>query len=445
VDDSGLGRCFIFGHFMLYPEVRQLYHRGTRLKTCHPQQAAFLAILAETPGVMVSKKELKSSLWPNETPSKNRLNALASASWALLGDDNPQKRRYFVAAGREGYCFIYPVERVEPKANPTGLAEEAYRAGRHCLDNRQESSLLEAVSWFKKAIDHNPSHALSWVGLADAHIMLGIHCVDAPGEAFRNARAAAQSAIQIKPAMPEALVSLAWIKLCYDRNWPAAEIGFQRALQKKPNYPFAHNGRALLHLATGCVDDNIASIEKARKLSPLSPPLSALLCHSLYISRRFADAEKAGLMAILSHPESCIAHSSLAHVLLQVGRHDEALHHFGEARRLSNDSKVYLGFWAYACGHLGKRGEARQALEKLLSCPSHEYVPSYFVALIHLGLHQHDKSIRWLNQASDERSHWVLFLNSDPIFDGVRASVGFQRLLDKVGFNRHSWSDPRSG
>jgi DNA-binding winged helix-turn-helix (wHTH) protein len=131
MDDSGLGRCFIFGQFALFPEVRQLFRRGIRLRTCHPQQAAFLAILAETPGVMVSKKELKSRLWANETPSKNRLNALASSLWALLGDDHPNKRKYFEAAGREGYCFIYPIRRAEQKkSSQKDLAEEAYRAGK---------------------------------------------------------------------------------------------------------------------------------------------------------------------------------------------------------------------------------------------------------------------------------------------------------------------------
>jgi Tfp pilus assembly protein PilF len=444
MDDSRLGRCFNFGHFELYPEVCQLYHRGRQLTTCHPQQAAFLAILAETPGVMVSKHEVASRLWPHETPSKNRLNALASASWGILGDDNPKKRKYFASAGRGGYCFVCPVEHSNhEESKQNGLAEKAYRAGKHCLDNRQESSLLEATSSFKKALDHNPSHALAWVGLADAYIMLGIHCVEVPAEAFRKARSAAQSAIRIKPAMPEALASLAWVELCYDRNWRAAHMGFQLALQTKPGYPFAHNGRALLQLVAGRADDTVFSIEKACKLSPLSSPLNALLCHSLYLSRRFAEAERAGIKAILSDPDSCIAHSSLAHALLKLGHDKDAMHHFEEARRLSCDSKVYLGVWAYACALLDRPEEARQALERLLTFPSHDYVPSYFVALIHLGLDQVDECIIWLNRACDERSHWVLFLNSDPIFDGVRASVNFQRLLDKVGFNRDSEEDAR--
>ena len=134
MDGTRLSRCFTFGHFELYPEVCQLYHRGSRLTACHPQQAAFLAVLAETPGVMVRKNEVASRLWPNETPSKNRLNALASALWTLLGDDNPDKRKYFVAVGRAGYCFICPVKCIDQKENTQiSLAEEAYRAGRHCL------------------------------------------------------------------------------------------------------------------------------------------------------------------------------------------------------------------------------------------------------------------------------------------------------------------------
>jgi tetratricopeptide (TPR) repeat protein len=153
------------------------------------------------------------------------------------------------------------------------------------------------------------------------------------------------------------------------------------------------------------------------------------LCHSLYLSRRFDDAEEAGMKAIQADPDFCIARACLARSLLMVGRHKDALHHYEEARRLSNDNKVHRGFWAYACAPLGRPEEARRAIESPLSAPGHEYVPSYFVALIHPGLHQVEECIMWLNRACDERSHWVLFLNSDPIFDGIRGGESFQRLL----------------
>ena len=250
------GRCIVFGPFVLYPEVRQLYRHGIRLRRCHPQQAAFLAILAEHPGSMVTKKELELRLWPLQMPHKNRLNVLASSLWTLLDDTNPEKRKYFASAGREGYCFICPVEQVEhPENRNTDLATEAYRAGKHCLEDLKASSLREAVSWFKRAIDLNPSYALAWVGLADAHIVMGMHCVESPEVTFAKARAASQEAMQILPALPEAITSAAWIALCYDWDYRKAEDGFLYALRTIPAYPRAHRGLALLRLATGRLED----------------------------------------------------------------------------------------------------------------------------------------------------------------------------------------------
>ena len=107
--------------------------------------------------------------------------------------------------------------------------------------------------------------------------------------------------------------------------------------------------------------------------------------------------------------------------------------HLDKARSLSHDSKTHLGFWAYACALAGLRARAEQGLSKLTSLPRHEYVPSYFIGLIHLGLGHSDVAIDWLNRACDERSHWVIFLNSDPTFDELRKHPRFTALLEKIG------------
>jgi DNA-binding winged helix-turn-helix (wHTH) protein/Flp pilus assembly protein TadD len=431
-----LGRCISFGDFELYPEAGKLYRLGYRMTKARPQEVAFLTILVEHAGAKVTKEEIATRLWPNETPAKNRLNVVVSDTRSALGDTNQEPRRYIATLGDDGYCFIHPIKRVERATGDYNdvQAEQAYRAGQCYFDKRDESFLRESVACFKRAIDHNPSHTEAWVGFANAQIMMGIHCVEAPDEAFRRARAAAENAARIEPLMPEALTALAWVRLCYDRDWEGAADGFGRALVAKPNYPFAHNGLALLHLVTGHVNDNIASLQRASRLSPLSAPLNALLSHALYIARRHEEALDSAWKAVMSDPDSCIVHSSLAHALMQVGRCHEALHHFEMARQLSHDSKVYVGFWAYCSALLGNRKDSEVAIAKLTSLSSHEYVPSYFVALIHLGLGHTEQAIDWLKRAGDERSHWVLFLNSDPIFDSVRRHPRFFELLEMVGF-----------
>jgi tetratricopeptide (TPR) repeat protein len=118
----------------------------------------------------------------------------------------------------------------------------------------------------------------------------------------------------------------------------------------------------------------------------------------------------------------------LGNALLYQARYNDALVHLEKANSLSRDSKCNLGFWGYGCAVAGLREKAERVSAKLTSLPGHEYVPSYFVGLIHLGLGRTDKAIHWLNRACDERTHWVIFLNSDPTFDGIRALPRFQEL-----------------
>ena len=313
-------------------------------------------------------------------------------------------------------------------------AERAYRAGNQALENREDVSIRSAITWFKKTVDFNPSYALGWVRLADAHIISAIHCVDAPWIAFQKARAAAEEAAKIDRSLVDSLVSKAMVKLCFDRDPNAAEEMFLRALKANSNLPYAHNGIALLQLATGRVSEGIASLEQALRHNPISVPLYAILCHMLCFARKYEEAIDTGRRAVQADSDSAIAHSCLGSALLCLRRYDEALTCFDRARNLSHESKLYLGFWAHSCAFAGKRDEAELALAKLQSLPRHEYVPSYLVALVHLGLGNLDRAISWLKRACDERSHWVIFLNVDPMFDSIREHPEFDLILKEVGF-----------
>jgi tetratricopeptide (TPR) repeat protein len=428
---TAVGRCIEFGDFKLYPEKGQLHKFGVRLKQARPQHVAFLTILAERLGERVSKDEIRSLLWPGQHLAKNRLNVIASELWTILGDTDREHRRYFVSLGRQSYCFIHPTKlttRSAPAPNQL-RAEEAFRAARRCLEDRQENSLRKAIVCLKRAIDFSPSNSEMWVALGEAKVLLGLHCGEAPEEAFSKARAAAQEALRIAPSCAEALVTLGWVELCYGRNGITAYRYFQKALRRRPDYPFLHNALALLNIAAGKVNEAVACLQKAHRLAPISGPLTCLLSNAMYLARRFDDAIDSGRRAIASDPDSCMAHSCLGQALLQTGEEQEALNHFAQARKLSANSKVYTGYWAHACARTGFASEAHEGLNMLLSRSRHEYAPSYFLGLIQLGLGNIPEGLEWLQKACEERAHWVLFLNTEPVFDDLRRNATFRQLL----------------
>jgi tetratricopeptide (TPR) repeat protein len=420
-----LGSRISFGDFLLLPEAGQLYRRGVLITSARPLEIALLALLVERAGEKVTKAEIM------------RLNVLMSTLRSRLSDTNSKQRKY-IATLADGYCFIHPVDRIEHSNNAANQseAEHAFRVGMLRLDSRQEPSLRESVAYFRKAIDFNPSYVQAWVGLATAQIMMAIHCAESPEDAFGKARAAAEEALRIDPANLDAETIVAWVQLCFERDWIAARAAFDRTLKRKPDSFFAHNGMSLLQLAMGNSQENLNSMVKAVRLNPLSSALRSLLAHSYYTARRYEKAIEMGRRALASDPASCIAHVVLALSLLKLNDTQEALQHLNLARQLSGESRVYIGFWGYGHALAGLPSEAEKALDLLLSLPSHEYIPSYFVGLIHLGLGRAKDAIEWLERACDERSHWVLFLSSDPAFDALREESRFNSLLDRVGLTK---------
>jgi DNA-binding winged helix-turn-helix (wHTH) protein len=123
VKTKDLGHCVTFGDFALYPEAGELQKFGHRLKHVRPQQVAFLTILLENAGTRVAKEAISARLWPDEAPTKNHLNVVASRVWTALGDTNKEQRKYFTSLGGGGYCFIHPIKRVE---RATGYGSDAY-------------------------------------------------------------------------------------------------------------------------------------------------------------------------------------------------------------------------------------------------------------------------------------------------------------------------------
>lgn len=432
-----LGSRISFGDFVLLPEAGQLYRRGVLIKSARPLEIALLALLVERAGEKVTNAEIMQRLWPDQIPPKNRLNVVMSTLRSRLTDTNSKQRKY-ISTLADGYCFVHTVDRIERSGNAANHAEaeHAVRAGMRRLDSRREPSLRESVAHFQQAIDSDSSHVQAWVGLATAQIMMAIHCAEFPEDAFGKARAAAEEALRIDPANLDAETIVAWVQLCFERDWIAARAAFDQNLKRKPDSFFAHNGMSLLQLAMGNSQENLNSMVRAIRLNPLSSALRSLLAHSYYTARRYEKAIEMGRRALASDPASCIAHVVLALSQLKLNDTQEALQHLNLARQHSGESRVYIGFWGYGHALAGLPSEAEEALDRLLSLPSHEYIPSYFVGLIHLGLERAKEAIEWLERACDERSHWVLFLNSDPAFDALRGESRFNSLLDRVGLTK---------
>jgi DNA-binding winged helix-turn-helix (wHTH) protein/TolB-like protein len=133
-----LKRVYRFGLFQLDPDRGTLLRHGLPVRL-QDQPLRVLCLLLQRPGEIITREELRQSLWPDGTYVEfdGSLNAVVKRLRFALGDDaeNPV---FIETVPKRGYRFIAPVEceqpfevnraakeatRVEPQASPTAGAE----------------------------------------------------------------------------------------------------------------------------------------------------------------------------------------------------------------------------------------------------------------------------------------------------------------------------------
>jgi TolB-like protein/DNA-binding winged helix-turn-helix (wHTH) protein/Tfp pilus assembly protein PilF len=109
-----------FGPYELRTRTRELYKQGTKLKL-RPQPFRVLQLLLERAGDVVTRDELKGSLWPAETfvDFEQGLNTSIKTLRAILSD-SASAPQYIETLWKHGYRVMVPVEVSEVTAQHRG-------------------------------------------------------------------------------------------------------------------------------------------------------------------------------------------------------------------------------------------------------------------------------------------------------------------------------------
>ena len=314
-------------------------------------------------------------------------------------------------------------------------AHTNYLEGRYFLNRRTEESLHKALGSFQKSLIKHPKLAASYAGLADAYSTLAWLEFVRPVEAFPKARAAAMKACELDPTLAEAHTSLGFVRFLYDRAWVETEREFRRAIELNQNYPTAHQFYSDFLKAMGRLDEALYEIQRAMELDPLSLGINTALGHVFYLSRQYDRAIEQYRKALELDPNFVQAHLWFGRPYLEKKMFDEAIREVQIAVRLSNESTMSLAVLGHTYASAGLDREARDILVKLRKRGRRTYVPSYWIALIYMGLEDPKRAFDWLDRANRERSAWLAWIKVEPRFDILRSDPRFPGLLRKLRLN----------
>ena len=338
------------------------------------------------------------------------------------------------AIAEEVRVQVTPEERsrLEPKGPVNPAAHVAYLQGRYLWNRWNTESFKASLERYREALEADPSYALAWSGLADSYSALGNTNAMPPGEAYAQARTAAERGLALDGTLAELHAAMAYIHRFHDWDWPRSERAFLRALELNPGYATGRGRYAQLLSGLGRHGEAIAEAERALELDPLSLIMHTAVGDVLFFARRYERAVGYYKRCVELDPTFGPGHTDMARALEHLGRHDEAIAEFLLGTRQPPDGRAPSTGLATLLARAGRIDEARVMLDVLCARAEREYVSPYGIASGFAVAGDATRALDWLERAHRQRDGTLSWIKVHPRMDSLRAEPRFRELLSKM-------------
>jgi TolB-like protein len=183
------------------------------------------------------------------------------------------------------------------------------------LDNRDATSLRDAITYYEQAVALDSTFAIAWAALGRAHGAFYFNVTPTQASAARS-KTATERAVALGPGKAEA-----WLSVCEYRQ--TVEVDYERALEAcgkglalTPENAELLASAALAEQGLGRWDAAVRSLEKARRIDPRSATTARRLTHTLLRLRRYPEAIAAADrgLAVASDNLDLIENKTMAYI-----------------------------------------------------------------------------------------------------------------------------------
>ena len=365
-NQSAIETAYRFGDFALYPHDR-LLKRGAASIALQPK--AFDALLCLVRGAehMVSKQELRQTLWPDVHVSERNLTNLIVSLRKILGPDAIR------TVSKHGYRLELSVSG-EP-----GIRRETYEKfirARELTTQRSLESMLLARDLYWTCLAQNPNFAPAWAWLGRCCWFL---------DKFTHSSS----------VVPD-----------------LAEAAFQRAFVLDPDLASAHQFYTMLQVDLGRADEAMRRLFERLKHHPTEAEAFSSLVQVLRFRGLLRESVAADSRAVELDPA---VSTSVAHTFFLAGRYKTAIEAY------SGRAGYYLDAAAWAA--LGDRKQAVSLLRERLSNASFsKLITALMASLLAILEGKTEEAERIMDEADTSREPEILVY--------FARHYGHMRLLD---------------
>ncbi len=322
---------------------------------------------------------------------------------------------------------------ITKKYTDSNEAYQLYMRGRYSFAKRTKEEMLRSIEYFRQAVKLDPKFALAYARMSEVYGSMPAYPYLSPKEAFPEAKAAAEKALEIDPTLSEAHTFLAYAQVIFDWDWEGGERSFKRALELDPNNFSAHFRYGQIYLLpVGRSNEAISEIDQGLRAEPLDVNMGISLAWAELVRvqddkalaqvRRFYDLEP-------NHP---LTQWVLAQVLTDMGRYDEAISICEKWLQQEPNNLLALRDAGFTYAKAGRRDKAEEMIARYREIAKTQWVPTGRIAAIYGALGDKDKAFAEMEKAFEARDWDMHRLNIEVYMRPLRDDPRFAALVKRL-------------
>jgi len=309
-----------------------------------------------------------------------------------------------------------------------GLNEETLAS----MGSSIKTDFEEAAEEFGSQLSSDSTNVEALIGLAETKIILYIFGFSSRQATIPEARAAYDRARKQDPLSSEIKLLGGMLDLL-DWKWKDAENAFLSAIKADPQSLNARHWYSLYLAAIGHFD---LAMAQSDTIAGMDPAGNFLIGRGslLYFARRNVELRDLMIEVVAMDTSVAWGYDWLGMAYIELLDYGNSVQTYYKAFELSDGTVEVGGGLGHALGLAGDYSTAKRMADFYALKSKDYYLPPVQRAFIHIGIVEYDEAFRLLEQAYEEKSWFLAFIQSEPWYDPIRNDVRFDQIVHKMNF-----------
>jgi TolB-like protein/DNA-binding winged helix-turn-helix (wHTH) protein len=288
----------------------------------------------------------------------------------------------------------------------------------------------DSIKYFKKATELQPDYALGWCGISIFYGAAAIDLFSDPRDALPQQKAAAEKALALDDALPEAHLAMAASYFNNEWDFDRALHETGRAVELDPKFAEAYHFRSKILSSLGRHAEAIEVQKKASELDPFARPYGLALTYAY--ARQYDAATAEVLRRRESNPNDAWIHWMLDFIYQCQGKWKESVDERAKSFSSGGDNhSAEIVRKLFANG--GIKAVAAWDLTHLKTQGVNGYVSPAKRAWCYVELERREQALDQLEEAYRQHSPGLLEVQQLAIFDVLHGETRYRAVIQAVG------------